>query len=115
MTVRSQVLIQTQLTATYTSSTFTCPAGYIVLVKSAALYNGSGGTANAYLAIRAASGSPYMNFVSQSVPALGTTMWSGWFVLNPGDQLSAAASAYPMDMWVSGAILAGPPQFPAAT
>jgi hypothetical protein len=55
-----------------------------------------------------------MNMVQVDVAAGAVFEWNGWFVLNPGDEILIYAAGTKVYGWASGAVLAGPNQFPPA-
>jgi hypothetical protein len=111
---RSQVLLRWSSGpgGNQTSPTWTSPAGYVTLVKSINAIAGAAGDFE--VGVRPAGGAFQMSFVVQNI-ALGVPLrWDGWLVLNPDDQLYVFTAAGSLDVWISGAVLAGPNQFPPA-
>jgi hypothetical protein len=85
----------------------------VTLVKS--LYVGNYATAadTARLVV-SRSGLGQFDVVHVPVEPSGVGSWEGWIVLNPDDGVYIATGGVPMYVWLSGAVLAGPPQFPPA-
>ena len=112
---RSQALIQWNSdNGTYTP-VWTSPAGYITLLKSAYFYNGGAAAADVTLNLASGNGNVGIFIVLRAnMPSQSETFWQGWLALNPGDQVFAAATAVGVASWISGAVLAGGPQFPIA-
>ena len=112
---RSQRLLAYEFTAAGFSPAFTSPAGYVTLVKSAYFSGGGAGPTKVQLSIIVPeiSGAPAF-FIGESSDSTIVT-WQGWIVLNPGDAVVAYAAAGVTIVVISGAILAGPNQFPPGT
>lgn len=115
MTVRSQALIQYHGTAAGTSGAFSCPQGYIVLVKSAHYQNNTSTATDVRLLIGLLRVPITMIGPVVNVPANAQAEWNGWFVLNGGDYIQVQTMTAACDALVSGAILAGPALFAPAT
>lgn len=111
---RSQALLQWSSGAAGFGPIFTAPNGYVVLLKS--FYSDNPGTVNgvASLYVRTADSTILVTLASLTVAANDRANWQGWIVLNPGDQILVNASEANLHFWVSGAVLAGPNQFPPA-
>lgn len=112
---RSQRLLAFVSTAQGPSPVWTSPPNFITLLKSADFYQEAATTIYCRLIVRAVEVNVQHVVVAQTLE-LGTPYhWDGWIVLNPGDSLWTFADAAGVESWVSGAILAGPPQFPPAS
>lgn len=112
---RSQCLIRYQFTGNGYSSYFTCPDGYVVLVKSAYVENAAAESITAKLIAATAVGGAALHIWQADVPTVSSLDWQGWIALNAGDRVQAYLSAGVSAIWVSGAVLSGNAQFPAAT
>jgi hypothetical protein len=110
---RSQRLIGKVAAAGDTAGEFTSPAGYVTLVKSALFWNATGGPVEVVLYALYAGASSIIRIYDTTLQANATGAWNGWFVLNPGDEVAIALGAAGVVGWVSGAVLAGPNQFPS--
>jgi hypothetical protein len=108
------VLIQCHFTAQGFSQTWTSPAGYVTLVKSAQFFNADTVAHQANLLIVSGSGQGSQDLVHEQCEPVTPLAWEGWIVLNPGDGVMAYAYGAPMFVWVMGAVLAGPNHFPPA-
>lgn len=114
MPIRSQKLISYRTHSGNASSfTFTCPAGYIILVKSAFWYNENATAAYCDLIFASADFSGNYYAVREQCQPQTNLEWNGWVALNPNDWVQLHAEADGVNMWLSGAILPGPPQLPA--
>jgi hypothetical protein len=109
---RSQALIHDASTTGNVVFGFTCPAGYVTLVKTAYLFNSTSTTVEAVLYVGSPAFGGVLRILDASMVANGEAAWSGWVVLNPGDFVGANLGVAGVVLWVSGAVLAGPPQFP---
>src|SRR4051794_2193707 len=110
---RSQRLIGFHSIGDGWAPVFVCPAGYVVLVKSAYFFAQNVEPTQVALSIRIVDG--------QSVTLVWVALaqdemldWSGWVALNPGDSVAVYAARDLVDIVVSGAVLFGPPPFPSA-
>ena len=111
---RSQRLLALHSVAGASSASFVCPDGTVTLVKSASFYNNTGAALpTVELALNTGDNAVPIYLVATSLAANTGSEWNGWQVLNPGDYVLANASPG-ADIWVSGAILMGAPQFPPA-
>lgn len=108
---RSQRLIAYVTSTDAFSAAFVCPDNYVVLVKSAAFNNASAAEITASIILTTANQLVSVNAVQVPVPAAGAVEWNGWLVLNPGDQVKLHLTGGVAAAWLSGAILAGAPQF----
>ncbi len=77
----------------------------VLLVKTMILYNNSGAPVNVDLFLQSASQQGAPHFLIQALQAAQPLWWTGWFVLEPGDQLGGSFSAALVDVWVFGAVL----------
>jgi hypothetical protein len=104
--IRSTVLAKHRaMTAPETTTVFTCPVGFTVIVKAAALSQWGATVGALYIDIHSAAGQPSLHLIAES-PASGTTVfWEGWLVMQSGDYIVFAVNAAPADCWVSGAML----------
>jgi hypothetical protein len=111
---RSQRLLAWTFASAGASPMFTCPANHVTLVKSLSVNNQSTGTIQATLITHAAglSGNYWLAYYNLAAAEVGH--WEGFVVLNPGDEVWVYASGFPASTWLSGAVLAGAPQFPPA-
>jgi len=115
MTVRSQCLIQYSSTGASLSPRFTCPQGYVTLVKSAYVFNASTASVNVILEVQNASFAAGVWAVEFPLASLGAGGWEGSIALNPGDSVIMNNLTNNVAVWVSGAILLGTNQFPVAS
>jgi hypothetical protein len=109
-TVRSQSLLAWTLDGTNFSNPFTVPASTVVLVKSAQWFQGGVTVGNVVLRINAGSQQVQIRLTLPAWPQHAE--WSGWIALNPGDTIMVYSDQPSTYAWVSGAVLAGPPQVP---
>ena len=109
---RSQALLQWVSAGSAYSGVWASPAGYITLVKNIVVWNQSAGPLDARVHFVNASGGTQVWRSMLQIATYDTVDATVWIVLNPGDQMFAYASGDGLNFWVSGAILAGPPQFP---
>lgn len=108
---RSMRLLAWHFTAAGTSPVFTCPADCVTLVKSAYLFNA--GAAPVDGSIGVGQGTFNLSIVPVQPVAINAVIeWAGWTVLNPGEYLYAGSSGADLIVWISGAVLLGPPPFP---
>jgi hypothetical protein len=112
---RSQRLLSFEFTAGGNSPTWTSPADFITLVKSLYAYCGATAGGTLYLYASSPETGGFKPVALLTLTAGAVSQWEGWFVLNPGDAIILQTSVAPTDVWVSGAVLAGAPQFPPAT
>jgi hypothetical protein len=112
MTVRSQALIVADIAAASSSPAFVCPQGYITLVKSAYYQNVNATAATAQIILNSSAAGFSFAAVNTAVSATSSNAWTGWIALNPGDSISVLVEGASLAMWVSGAVLYGPNQFP---
>jgi hypothetical protein len=109
---RSQVLIAEHITAPGFTEAFVCPAGYVTLVKSVSITQNAG-ESGVRAALFVGNGAVGLSIVYDGVAAEGAGVFAEvWAVLNPGDFVYAYCNSNNAVAWVSGAVLAGPPQFP---
>jgi hypothetical protein len=109
---RSQSLIVWNSTTNAVSGRFTCPDNHIVLVKTAYFTNNGTVAADIYLYF---TNEPQSVTITVHIPAVAVgavANWEGWIALNPTDSVVAYCATPGVDMWISGAILGGAPQFP---
>ena len=109
---RSQSLISFSFSSSTNSGIFHCPDGYVTLVKSMYVQNHATTTTAFTLVFGSADGLNAQGMAVLSVASNAVGEWQGWFCLNPGDAIYVNASQLSAGVLVSGAVLAGPPQFP---
>jgi hypothetical protein len=112
---RSQRLIYVHATTGGYFTPFVCPTGYVTLVKSAYMLNSSAAALDFILIVQAAGQSYGQIIVSETLQSLTEFAWQGWIVLNPSDLVGGSISGADGHFWLSGAVLAGAPQFPPAS
>lgn len=84
----------------------TCPVGYTLILKDIRWLNANPAAQN--LAVRVfRSGVQYLYLVYGSQQSGAPGFWSGWVILEPGDQLGSSTNAGPFPIWASGTVLAG--------
>jgi hypothetical protein len=93
------------------SATFTCPVGYVVLVKSLVCFNAAAAALQAQVIANYASGIAGYLF-SLNVEPTSFGQQELFTVIHGGDSIYALATGGPMTIGVFGAVLAGPNQFP---
>jgi hypothetical protein len=89
------------------------PDNTVTLVKSLILVNAS---MNATLVNMLLNNGGLWAFAAQqwTLEANTRVLEEAWFVLNPGDSVSFSTEQADTYVWVSGAVLLGPPPFPPA-
>jgi hypothetical protein len=111
---RSQVLLRHQADVAEVSGVWVCPDNFITLVKYARLAN----TGSAAAVVQILANSPDLASVflvwMMTMQPQTQEEWNGWFVLNPRDSIEVYCGGAGVQVWLSGAVLAGPPQFPPA-
>lgn len=112
---RSQVFIRHQFAAVGPSPVFTIPDGYVALVKSVYVTNNN--TAVAHISVLVLDPSPNIQVViwDADIQASGNFSGQGWIVGHPGMLIYVYSDQVNVTAWVSGALLAGPPQFPPSS
>jgi hypothetical protein len=108
---RSQRLLAYRSTATQNSPAFFCPQGYITLVKDANFYNGAAGATLIQLTLSTGDNTVQIHLLEATLASTATAHWQGFATLNPGDYVFAYMGGALATVWLSGAILVGPPQF----
>jgi hypothetical protein len=111
---RSQVLIAHAAEVAETTPIWSSPDQHVTLVKSAIFRNNN--SAGAVCQLFARSGDMSVNCCvwSGTLEPNSSLTTEGWFALNPGDQVYAYCGQPGVQVWISGAVLAGPNQFPPA-
>lgn len=84
---------------------YTCPSGVTALVKDIRVNYASGTVSRGY--IRLQSGGDSVIVIDRAFAAGDTASVQGFMVLEPGDQVLIFASGGALQVWVSGAELAG--------
>lgn len=115
MTTRSTRLFASSVTTTGTQLLYTGPASTVTLFKSGYLYNPGTVAVDYSLFVTAAGGAANVTVQFANLPASATGIWTGWIVLEPGDQIWLWFNAPPIDVWLSGAILPAAPVMLLAT
>jgi hypothetical protein len=109
MTTRSAVLgAATYANAGTWLTLSTVPTGEVWIVKSAQLWNASGGATTIYLRCLDPSTGELAYLLSESVAALAVRQWEGWVVIPSGTNIQLFSSGAPVYIWVSGARLIVP-------
>jgi hypothetical protein len=111
---RSQRLLAFSFTAAGPSAVWTSPDGFITLVKSAAFSNTGTLVANVNVILGVAGGGLAISVFHAAVDPSTAVQWDGWHALNPGDVVYGFSDQATVACWISGAVLAGSPQFPPA-
>jgi hypothetical protein len=109
---RSQRLFAFEATFAGDNRAWTCPGGFVTLVKSVHIYNPTAapGGANIWYAL---SDTPSPVYVLRlDLAAAASYNWQGFDAINPGDAVVIQLWVTTMTALVTGAVLAGPPQFP---
>ena len=107
MPTRTAALAQLISPSNASIAAFTCPAGETVIVKSATLFNSTGGALAGILYLLAVSTDVQSMLVSQSILSAGFAEWSGWRVMKPGDRVYFQPGGAGLHLWVSGTRLIG--------
>lgn len=111
---RSQPLIVYDFSAGSVSPIWITPTGFVTLVKSVYVQNANTVDALFLLVAQDPSTGLDVRMVQETVTA-GTSMaWQGWFALSSGQRVYGYSGVATVLMWLSGAVLAGPAQFPPA-
>jgi hypothetical protein len=111
---RSQRLLFAQVSAGSNSPAFTCPAGHVTLVKEMTTSAAPGAGCVAHLLFVQATTGNGMYLHTATVPAGNTEEHVLWVAIHPGDVVYVFGETGTSFVFVSGAVLAGPPQFPPA-
>src|SRR4029453_12494392 len=104
-------LLAWHFSAAGNSPIFTCPPDCVTLVKDALVYNSGSTPATVNVQI---GGGGFNLILIQATALAGQAyaQWEGWAVLNPGEYVFSGADGAGPVIWVSGAVLLGPPPFP---
>lgn len=111
---RSQALVQFYSAAAGQTAQFTCPANHVTLVKSFYAYNPETQAAQAALTVTTPRFPAWLYVANLDMQGTNGLSWEGWVVLNPGDSVFVTTNGPNIRGWVSGAVLAGAPQFTPA-
>jgi hypothetical protein len=87
---------------------FTCPTGSVTIVKSAMLSNGQTTARVAELYFYTPAISDPVQFFTLSIPVGGVSSWTGWVILNAGDQVWFNGGGDHTSVWLSGSVLPYP-------
>jgi hypothetical protein len=79
------------------------------------VHNQGAASAQINLRVYASSGGTGLDIDAVAVNTASIHEWTGWVVLNEGDQIFVSAGIAGVAFWISGAVLAGSAQFPPAT
>jgi len=112
---RSQVLVKYLSVAGGKDQTFVVPDNCVVLLKAAAFQNQGSTAANIALRLWDKTAGMLVELFTKSLAAGETYEWAGWEVLNPADVVWPVTTAPSVAVWISGAVLLGPPPFPPNT
>lgn len=110
---RSQRLMAVHTTTSPTGFAWTCPDGYVTLVKAVGFGNTGSATGKVVVQLRTPAAAVIVTVFSQDLAPNTSANWQGFHCLNPGDTLFLSLEAANLNGWASGAVLSGPPQFPA--
>jgi len=80
---------------------YTVPSGRVLLLRSIRVRNGTGAISSLNLGVTG----PITFFSESARPAADEFEWSGWYVLNAGQQLLYFADHAPWNCWASGQLL----------
>lgn len=102
--IRNFRLAAGSVASTSNTVVYTVPANNTVILKFAAIHNNSAASATESIYINEPVSGAAILLISQSVAAGASELWSGWTVLNAGDQIRVVnnGAAY---YWLAGAIL----------
>jgi hypothetical protein len=109
---RSQRLFAHHSTAAGYGTGWTCPDGFVTLAKTCYIHNAATAAAIVQLVVTTYTGTAVYMLLHETIEADADTKWEGWIALNPGDQINVFTDQIGPTFWLSGAVLAGPPQFP---
>jgi len=111
---RSLVLVVHSSAAQEYSPAFQCPVNTVTLVKSITLQNRNAVPAVGRVYVSKGPGNPNINFFDETLPATSSASWTGFMVLDPDYTVGAYLDQANMDVYISGAVLLGPPPYPPA-
>lgn len=111
---RSQALIRWASAAAGSSPSWSTPDNCVTLVKSIFITNQDPASHTVLVRIGSADAGTGQTVYQKSL-ATGEVVWfEHWFVLNPHDFVYVNTDGPNTLVWVSGAVLLGPPPFPPA-
>jgi hypothetical protein len=105
MPIRNVAVAQGVLTVTGTSFVYTVPASNALILKFGAVVNNAAEAAAGQFGIYHNPGGPGIPLAVTSLQAYQAALWSGWTVLNAGDQLYVNSDHQPTPYWFAGAVL----------
>jgi hypothetical protein len=111
---RSQKLLAVYSTTGSAQAQWGDPDNYVTLVKTLHAHNGGAAAATVQLYLSSPGWGAWVPAVQLTLQPATHVDWEGWVVLNPSDALLLTVSAAAVMAWLSGSVLAGPPQFPNA-
>ena len=104
--IRNTCAARGSVTVTGQSLLYTVPANNQFILKFVGLYNGASAASTVLLFGYAGGANPGQVVTQQlSLPASTSNNWSGWTVLNAGDQIYMQTSQQPLYYWIAGALL----------
>lgn len=109
---RSQALIARKTAATDAAMLFQCPPNNVTLVKSAYFSAPTSASSLVEMLLLDSSSQTLALLFYQSLAANTTGSWQGWLALNPGYSVYVYAQTIGSGVYVSGAVLNGPPLHP---
>jgi hypothetical protein len=111
---RSQKLLAVYSSTGSAQAQWGDPDNYVTLVKTLHAHNGNAAAATVNMYLSMPNWGAWVPAVEVTIQPATYFDWEGWIVLNPGDALLLSVSAASVMAWLSGSVLAGPPQFPNA-
>lgn len=108
MTTRSAVLWAETSVGRPGGILYTCPAGFVTILKSAYATNHSGQPSNVILYVLQGTPQVIVRLVNRDMALGESAAWEGWLVLEPGNQLVLDWTLGPIATWGSGALLPAP-------
>ena len=103
--IRNSCVARGVLATTGNTYVYTVPTGKNLILKDVRLENWSGGTNTMTIYVIDQVSTAAILLLAATSPATDVTDWSGWIVLNPGDNIRIGNSGEPTHYWLSGALL----------
>lgn len=105
MTTRSTVLWRGRIDGTRVSLRYVVPANQIALTKNIVIWNFNANESNVSVYWLAGAAAPGATLVAEPIAPNVLFQLDTWLISLPGDELHATADNWPVDVWISGALL----------